>query len=812
MQNPLANFHTLSPEQRRALILLLKKRGLDIGQFPIASVGRDAALPLSYGQQRLWFLAQLEPDSSAYHIADAVYLGGEIDADALQCGIDKLVVRHESLRTTFQSDGGKPVQIVHDAMAVEVQWLDLSTQSGAVEISVKNQVERLESEPFDMGNGPLLRIALLKLASDRHLLVWVLHHIVADEWSLNILLNEFAELYHGYCQGREAELPGLAIGYADFAVWQRHWLEAGEMERQMAYWRERLGEEMPQLELPMDRPRTAQTGDAGAKLEISLPDVTAGALREVCRRQGATVFMGLLAVFYLLLYRYSGQCKLRVGVPVANRNRRETEQLVGFFVNTQVLQTELDGGLNFQQVLERVKETALGAQAHADLPFDQLVEALSPQRSLERNPLFQVMYNHQYQQADTAKALGALLIEPFPRDAHTTQFELILDTFESVTGSIRAIWTYASDLFDQATIARMAGHFCRLAEAATQHPEKALRDLSMLDQAELDRVLLKPSLSYESAHLPAQIRRQAQTRPGAVALIAGAERLSYAELQSRANRLSHYLLEQGLRPGAVVALSLPRSAHTIVACLGAWQCGAAFLALDPDYPAERLQYMLDDAGAEWLIGCDATVARVGTVSAREQAALTAGNDIAHPTTMPKSEQERPSTSSGRTVIAGSVHQANAIKRIDLARLDLSAYPDMPPDVALHPETPAYLIYTSGSTGRPKGVAVAHGALAMHSLAMAELYALQAGETCLHFASFSFDAAIEQWAVPLLSGATLVIGDPAQWSVDRTLQAIREHAISRIDVPPAYLAELARQLDKPEQAPALTGCTVGGEAL
>ncbi|EIC30042.1 non-ribosomal peptide synthetase [Methylomicrobium album] len=789
MQNPLANFHTLSPEQRKALILLLKKRGIDVGRLPIASVGRDVALPLSYGQQRLWFLAQLEPDSSAYHIADAVYLNGEIDAGALQRSIDKLRVRHESLRTTFRSDGGKPVQIVHDGMAVEVQWLDLSVQSGDIDALAKSRVEKLEREPFDLVNGPLMRVAVLKLAGDRHVLVWVLHHIVADEWSLNILLNEFAELYQGYCQGREAELPGLPIGYADFAVWQRHWLEAGEMDRQMAYWRERLGEETPPLELPLDRPRPAQISDAGAKFEMGLPEGTAKALHEICGRQGATLFMGLLAVFDLLLYRYSGQRRLRVGVPVANRNRAETEQLVGFFVNTQVLQTELDGSLNFYQVLERVKESALGAQAHADLPFDQLVEALGPQRSLERNPLFQVMYNHQYQQADTAKALGALQIKPFSRDAHTTQFELILDTFESVTGGIGAIWTYATDLFDPATIERMAGRFCRLAEAAAKRPETVLRDLPLLDPAELDFLTANRSFSREFTDLPALIRHQSQTRPAAVALIAGAERVSYAGLQSQAHRLAHYLRDRGLRPGAVVALSLPRSAQAIVACLAAWQCGAAFLALDPAYPAERLQYMLDDAGAEWLIDSHAGEAlaerRGGTASVSAQATPTGGH--AHPT-------------------------ADAINRLDLSQLDLSGYPDTPPAVDLHPETPAYLIYTSGSTGRPKGVAVGHGALAMHCGAMAALYDLQAGETCLHFASFSFDAAIEQWAVPLLRGATLVIGDPSGWSVDRTLQALRDYAITRIDVPPAYLAELARQLDRPEHAPRLTGCTVGGEGL
>jgi NRPS condensation-like uncharacterized protein len=395
MQNPLADFHKLSPDQRKALMALLKKRGIDIGRLPIAGVGRDRPLPLSYGQQRLWFLAQLEPDSSAYHIADAVRLQGRLDADALQRSIAKLVERHESLRTTFGSADGKAVQVVHDSLPVAVQWQDLSAPGGDSEALAAAWVESLERRPFDLQTGPLLRVAVLKLAADRHVLVWVLHHIVADEWSLNILMGEFAALYRAYCRGSEVDLPGLSVGYADFAVWQRHWLEAGEMQRQLAYWQTQLAGDMPQLQLPWDKTGPAQRSDAGAKLEIALPAASVQRLRVLCQGEGATPFMGLLAVFKMLLYRYCGQAQIRVGVPVANRNRREIEQVVGFFVNTQVLQTELSGALSFRQILARVKETALGAQAHADLPFDQLVEALSPQRNLQRNPLFQVMYNHQ---------------------------------------------------------------------------------------------------------------------------------------------------------------------------------------------------------------------------------------------------------------------------------------------------------------------------------------------------------------------------------------------------------------------------------
>ncbi|MDO9002540.1 MAG: condensation domain-containing protein, partial [Aquabacterium sp.] len=582
MENLLANFNDLSIDQRKALIVLLKRRGIDFSQLPITAVKRDAPLPLSYGQQRLWFLAQLEPDSSAYHIADAVWLNGRIDALALQRSIDKLVARHESLRTTFCNVAGKALQVVHEQLPVSVDWLDCCEITGDGEESIRAKVESIEQQPFDLENGPLLRISVIKLTADRHVLTIAMHHIVADEWSLAIVISEFAEIYRAYCEGREPQLPDLPMGYADFAAWQRHWLEAGEMERQLAYWTEKLAGETAPLELPFDRSRPLQASDHGAKLELPLPDSLSAALRQQCREQGATLFMGLLALFKMLLYRYSGQHSIRIGVPIANRNRRETEHLVGFFVNTQVLQTELDGGLNFRQVLARVKDTALGAQAHPDLPFDQLVEALSPERSLNRNPLFQVMYNHQYQQAETAEALGSLNIAPFARDSHTTQFELILDTFESVAGSITAILTYATEVFDKQTIARMAELFCRLATAATAAPEQAIRDLPLLDPADLAWSNASIVESGECVAVSEAIHRQAQAQPHAVALVCGDQRMRYAELESLSQQLAQGLLAQGVQAGDVVGLCLPRSAEMIVASLAVWRCGAAFLPLDPD--------------------------------------------------------------------------------------------------------------------------------------------------------------------------------------------------------------------------------------
>ena len=768
MENLLANFNDLSIEQRKALIVLLKRRGISLSQLPIASVKRDAPLPLSYGQQRLWFLAQLEPDSSAYHIADAVWLNGKVDASALQRSVDDLVARHEGFRTTFHDVNGKAVQVIHQHLPTAIRWLDLATEKGDIEALVKSKIEAIEQQTFDLTQGPMLRVAIFKLPADRHVLSLVMHHIIADEWSMDIVITEFAEIYGAYCEAREPKLSGLAIGYADFAVWQRHWLEAGEMERQLKYWTEKLAGEQLALELPFDKPRQAQASDHGAKLEFPFPDALNTALRQYSQKRGATLFMVLLALFKMLLYRYSGQQAIRVGVPVANRNRRETENLVGFFVNTQVLQTELHGGLSFRQVLDRVKDTALGAQAHPDLPFDQLVEALSPERSLNRNPLFQVMYNHQYQQAETADALSFLNIAPFARDSHTTQFDLILDSFESGKDGIVLLRTYASDLFDHSTIERMARHFCRLAEVALATPETALRDLPLLNPVEWYWSSAYETKPCQWVALPEAIRAQAQAHPDSEALVCAGQALSYVGLQNQVNRLACSLSASGVNAGDVVGLYLPRSTDMIVASLAVWQCGAAFLPLDQDYPAERLGYLLADAGVSCLL----------------------------------------SRSEGASVARAPA----SIMTLALDRLELSGCSGTAPTLVTHPEQTAYLIYTSGSTGQPKGVAVSHGALARHCQAMADVYAMQPGDVCLHFASFSFDAAIEQWTVPLRCGAKVVISGQDLWSVEQTLAAIDAHRINRIDLPPAYLTELARHINHLKYPAELASCTVGGEAL
>ncbi|MGY6278405.1 condensation domain-containing protein, partial [Methylomonas sp. MgM2] len=762
--------------------------------LPIPHAQIEDLYPLSPMQQGILFHTLSDPEANLYVTQLALDLMG-LDVPRFIQAWREVSNRHEIMRSGFFWQGDAPLQAVWREAEIPVSRLEWNKDIfNEAELTVLAQTDYARG--FDPARPPLQRLTLVSLPERRTHLIWTNHHLLLDGWSSSLFFAEVMTLY----EGKTATL-GKTGRYRDYIAW----LAARDKKAGEAFWRETLREVSEPCLLANCLAAPGQHGNA--YIECNLSDIETEGLQAFVQRQRLTLNSLVQGAWALLLAHYTGLRTTVFGTTVAGRpgDLSGAENMLGLFINTLPVAVRIEPGKPVADWLRDLQSANLRMREHEYLPLYEL----QGWAGTGGGDLFDTLLVFENYPADAAlrQADGDVRIGNLSQ-RDVTNYALTLDV--TVGRRLEIGFDYARAYFGEDDMRRMANGMHHLLLEITRQPDLCIGALRLGESAFADTL---PVAQYQLGELlPSRIRRQAQTRPDGVALIAGAERLSYAELQSRANRLSHYLLEQGLRPGAVVALSLPRSAEMLVACLGVWQCGAAFLALDPGYPAERLQYMLDDAGAEWLIGCDATVARVGTVSVREQTALTAGNDIAHPTTMSKSEQERPSTSSGRTVIAGSVHRANAIKRIDLARLDLPAYPDMPPDVALHPETPAYLIYTSGSTGRPKGVAVAHGALAMHSLAMAELYALQAGETCLHFASFSFDAAIEQWAVPLLRGATLVMGDPAQWSVDQTLQAIREHAISRIDVPPAYLVELARQLDKPEQAPALTGCTVGGEAL
>ncbi|WP_421958023.1 condensation domain-containing protein, partial [Pseudomonas ovata] len=488
VQELLDSVKSLSAKERKALAALLKQQGVNLyGITPILKRESAEVSALSYAQQRQWFLWQLAPDSAAYHIPTALRLEGKLDIAALQRSFDALVCRHETLRTTFEDKGGQVVQVIHPHMFTVLSHEVLEhADERAIQASVEAEIVR----PFDLEQGPLLRVKLLELSKDDHVLILTLHHIVSDGWSMPIMVDELVQLYAGYSEGHHITLPGLPIQYADYALWQRNWMEAGELERQLSYWREQLGGEQPVLRLPTDHPRSAVQRHAGAWLGIDLNEALVLSLKHLARQQGVTLFMLLLASFQTLLHRYSGQHDIRVGVPIANRTRVETERLIGFFVNTQVLKAQFEPTNTFVALLQQLKRTSLQAQAHQDLPFEQLVEALQPERSMSHSPLFQAVYNHQSEVKSKVRRLPGLKVGALEWETHTTHFDLVLNTFESESG-LRASLTYAVDLFSPTTVDRLARHWRNLLKSICEQPTQRVCELSMLDRPEHAAILAR---------------------------------------------------------------------------------------------------------------------------------------------------------------------------------------------------------------------------------------------------------------------------------------------------------------------------------
>ncbi|WP_307174545.1 condensation domain-containing protein, partial [Duganella sp. CF517] len=648
----------------------IKLEGLAIGQFPILprQASESDAWSPSYAQARQWFLWKLEPDSTAYHISGAYRLDGELDGQALGAAFDALVARHESLRTLFRADAdGQVTQVIQPAVAANLEQIDLTgVAPDDLTARVRGEAARLHQTPFDLEHGPLLRVGLIREAADRHVLVVVMHHIISDGWSMGIIIEEFVELYRARVEGRAGELDALPVQYADFALWQRHWLEAGEKERQLAYWKAQLGDDHPVLQLPTTYPRRADGIYRAARHHVDLTEELAAALQRRAQGQGATLFMALLAGVQVLLSRYTGLADIRVGVPNANRHRVETEGLVGFFVNTQVLSSRVDARQSLAQVLEQTREAALGAQTHQDLPFEQLVEALRPERQLGANPLFQVMVNHQRMERKGPVRMPGLVLDEYALGEQAAQFELVVDTTETADGSVRVSLTYARELYDGEAIERMGRHYLAVLRALAESPELAVGEVELLGTSERDQL---HAWGGRTARYPAQetlhqlIERQALANPEATALIHGDESLSYEELNLRSNRLAHRLIELGVGPDVKVGIAVERSIGMMVGLLAILKAGGAYVPLDPEYPADRLAYMMRDSGIELLLT--------------------------------------------QSAIKDGLPPAEGLQVLELDTLDLSGESEHDPQVAVHAENLAYVIYTSGSTGRPKGAQLSH---------------------------------------------------------------------------------------------------------
>ncbi|MFG9935887.1 amino acid adenylation domain-containing protein, partial [Pseudomonas aeruginosa] len=737
---------------------------------PIMPVTREQPLPLSYAQERQWFLWQLEPESAAYHIPAALRLRGGLDVVALQRSFERLAQRHESLRTRFRQEGLRTVQVVDADGQLQVSRHSLANVDDA---SLRAAVEAEMARPFDLRADALLRISLFEVAPNDHVLVMVQHHIVSDGWSMQLMVEELVQLYAAYSQGREAALPALPIQYPDYAVWQREWMEAGERERQLAYWIGLLGGEQPVLELPFDRPRPAEQSFRGARLEFELGAERARRLKALAQRQGASTFMLLLASFQALLYRYSGQPDIRVGVPVANRNRVETERLIGFFVNTQVLKADIDGQMGFDRLLHQVRQRSLEAQAHQDLPFEQLVEALQPERSLSHSPLFQVLFNYQAERGEHGlPEVAGLSIEEQAWESHTAQFDLVLDTCESES-DIWAALVYATDLFDASTAERLVRHWQNLLDAILAMPDARLGELDMLDREErevIGQLWNRSDSGYPATPLVHQrVAERARMAPDAVAVIFDEEKLTYAELDNRANRLAHALIARGVGPEVRVAIAMQRSAEIMVAFLAVLKAGGAYVPLDIEYPRERLLYMMQDSRAHLLLTHSHLLERL------------------------------------------PIPEGLSCLSVDREE-EWAGFPAHDPEVALHGDNLAYVIYTSGSTGMPKGVAVSHGPLIAHIVATGERYEMTPEDCELHFMSFAFDGSHEGWMHPLINGARVLIRDDSLWLPERTYAEMHRHGVTVGVFPPVYLQQLAEHAERDGNPPPVRVYCFGGDAV
>ncbi len=737
-------------------------------------------LELSFAQARLWFIAQLQPESPAYNLSVAYRLAGDLDIIALEQSLCEIVQRHSALRTSFAEVNGQPTQVITTAPTVLLPIVDLGDLPVAErEESAKGLATEFAGQPFDLATGPLWRVQLLRLTSVDHLLLVTIHHIVFDDWSLNIFLRELAALYEAFSTGKPSPLTELPIQYADFAHWQRQWLQGvgdlglSPLESQLNYWKHQLASSPKILELPTDRPRLPVMTYSGARQYLELPKSLSEALKALSQRFGVTLYMTLLAAFKILLYRYSGQSDIIVGSPIANRNRAETEDLIGFFVNTLVLRTDLGGNPSVQELLSRIREVALGGYDHQDLPFEKLVEELHPERSLSYHPLFQVMFVFQ-NTPEGQLELPGLTLSPWSVESKVTKFDLTLE-LEETTSGLKGCFDYSTDLFDSATIIRMVEHFQTLLEGIVANPDQRVTELPLLTSQQRHQLLFEwnnTTSVYATQFIHQLFEEQVERTPDAVAVVFENQQLTYRELNQSANKIAHHLQALGVKPEVLVGMCVDRSIEMVVGLLGILKSGGVYVPLDPAYPQERLSYMLLDSQVSVLLTQQRLLASLSECSA--------------------------------TVVC-----------LDTDWEAIDEKSEHNPLSGVQPSDLAYVIYTSGSTGKPKGVLISHSSLANHCCAIQKEYQLNSSDCVLQFSSLNFDVSLEQIFVTLLVGAKLVVRGADLWTTTNFHQKIADFGITVVNLPPVYWQQLVQEwVLTPEFAPKnqLRLVLVGGDQM
>jgi amino acid adenylation domain-containing protein len=705
---------------------------------------------LSFAQQRLWFLQQMYPETTAYNCPLLVRVKRRLDAEVLERALSELASRHEILRTSFPSDSGEPVQLVSPPAPVPLRRLDLRHLPAARRESAAVAAIREEGRrPFDLLRGPCWRASLLRLEDDNHVIEIIFHHIITDGWSIGLFLKELTALYEAFADGLPSPLAETPLQYLDFAAGQRDWLQSGSLQSQLDYWRQQLAGAPPVLELPADRPRPAVQSFRGANQTFSLPESLSEQIQDLSRANGVTLFMTLLAAFQTLLYRYSGQTDILVGTPIANRNHCDVEGMLGVFVNTLVLRTKLSGGLSFRELLTSARDTCLEAYTHQDLPFEKLVEELRPERDPRHTPIFQTMFVLQNVPLRPREA-SAWSPMAMTMENGASQFDLSLNVQERgrVLGGD---FEYNTDIFDHVTITRLVENFEALLRGIVAAPDERLAYLPLLppDTRRLvlsewnDTAAARPEAQYVADLFEA---RAAQS-PDAVAAADTGGRLSYGELNRRANQIAHRLRRAAVTPESLVAVHLRRSVDAVAAFLGVLKAGAAYVPLDPAQARGRLAYMLKDSGARVLLTSDDP----------DLKALEAGEAL----------------------------------RLDLNGLEGEEASNPARDTG--DENLAYALYTSGSTGRPKGVLIRQRSLLNLALSMQEFYELKPGDRVLQFAALGFDVAAEELFPTLLSGATVVLRPDELLSPEDFLKYAARESLTVVNLPSSYWHEVVIEL-------------------
>ncbi len=741
---------------------------------PITVVSRDEPLPLSFAQQRLWFLNQLEPLSTAYNMPAVLRLAGPLQVDVFEKSLREIIRRHESLRTRFVLKDGQGRQEICDPYPFEIPVIDLrSLPPDEREAEVARLALAEAHEPFDLSQVPQIRVKVLRLDESEHVVLFTMHHIIGDGWSFTVLTKELGVLYDAFSRGEASPFPELKIQYADFATWQRGWLQGAALEQQLNYWRKQLANIPDQLELPIDKPRPAVQQFRGATESITLSQELTEKLRALSYKQGSTIYMCLLAIFQTLLYRYSGQTDIVTGSPIANRTRSEIEGLIGFFVNALVLRTKVDGDLTVRQMIARVREVCLGAYAHQDVPFEQLVEELQPERDLSRQPLFQVMFILQNLPQDISVSTG-LTIKPVDVESTTSKFDLSFFWAEAETlmGTIE----YNTDLFERSTIVRMLGHFESLLEAAVANPELKLSELPLLTEGERRQLLAnsnsKPETYGADVCLSDLFERVVDRSPDAVALTFEDQNITYAELNRRANQLARHLMRSGIGPDSLCGVLMERSVEMIVSVLGILKAGGAYVPMDPSYPRERLAFMLEDAQLSILLTQEKLVELLPEISI--------------------------------TTI-----------RVDADWADIAVEPEDNPVQVGTPENLAYVIYTSGSTGKPKGVLIQHDNVIRLFRATDAWFHFDENDVWSFFHSYAFDFSVwEIWGALLYGGRLVIVPHWVSRSPDSFHELLRTEKVTVLNQTPSAFRQLIRA---DEAAPSTDELSLrfvifGGEAL